>query len=124
MTHPALKTRICELFGIEHPIVQTGMGWVAGASLASATSAAGGLGIIASATMTFDELQSAIHRVNELTDKPFGVNLRSDTDDVVERIELLGREGVKVGSFALAPKPELVKRLQDLGVLVMPSDTL
>ena len=121
MTHPALRTRICDLFGIENPIVQTGMGWVAGASLASATSAAGGLGILASATMTFDELQSAIHRVKERTDKPFGVNLRSDTDDIIERIDLLGREGVRVGSFALAPKPELVKRLQDHGVLVMPS---
>ena len=52
----ALHTRVCELFGVEHPIVQTGMGWVAGARLTSATSAAGGLGILASATMTFDEL--------------------------------------------------------------------
>lgn len=121
MTHPVLRTRACELFGIEHPIVQTGMGWVAGARLTSATSAAGGLGILASATMTFDDLQQAIREVKERTDRPFGVNLRSDTDDVVERIDLLGREKVRVGSFALAPRPELVKRLQGHGVLVMPS---
>lgn len=121
MSHPALHTRVCELFGIEHPIVQTGMGWVAGARLTSATSAAGGLGILASATMTFEQLEHAIREVKERTDKPFGVNLRSDTDDVVERIDLLVREGVRVASFALAPKRDLVKRLQDHGVMVMPS---
>lgn len=121
MSHPALRTRICELFGIEHPIVQTGMGWVAGARLTSATSAAGGLGILASATMTFDELRTAIRAVKERTDKPFGVNLRSDAEDIEERIDLLGREAVRVGSFALAPRRDLVKRLQDHGVVVMPS---
>ena len=51
-----LRTPLTELVGIEHPIVQTGMGWVAGARLVSATANAGGLGILASATMTFDEL--------------------------------------------------------------------
>jgi len=121
VSHPALRTRICELFGIEHPIVQTGMGWVAGARLTSATSAAGGLGILASATMTFDELRTAIRAVKERTDKPFGVNLRSDAEDIEERIDLLGREAVRVGSFALAPRRDLVKRLQDHGVVVMPS---
>lgn len=121
MTHPALQTRACTLFGIEHPIVQTGMGWVSGARLTSATSAAGGLGILASATMTFDELCVAIREVKERTDRPFGVNLRSDADDIVERIDLLGREEVRVGSFALAPHRDLIKRLQDHGVVVMPS---
>jgi len=121
VTHPALQTRACTLFGIEHPIVQTGMGWVSGARLTSATSAAGGLGILASATMTFDELCVAIREVKERTDRPFGVNLRSDADDIVERIDLLGREEVRVGSFALAPHRDLIKRLQDHGVVVMPS---
>ena len=51
---PTLHTRLCDLFGVEYPIVQTGMGWVAGARLASATANAGGLGILAGATMTFD----------------------------------------------------------------------
>ncbi len=52
-----LRTPLTELIGIEHPVVQTGMGWVAGARLVSATSNAGGLGILASATMTLDELR-------------------------------------------------------------------
>jgi NAD(P)H-dependent flavin oxidoreductase YrpB (nitropropane dioxygenase family) len=75
MTHPALRTRLCELVGVEFPIVQTGMGYVAGASLAAATANAGGLGIIASATMDLGQLADAIARVKERTTRPFGVNL-------------------------------------------------
>lgn len=117
----ALKTRICELFGIEHPIVQTGMGWVSGARLTAATSAAGGLGILASATMTLAELERAIHDVRERTDKPFGVNLRTDQDDIDARIALLVREKVKVASFAQAPRKDVVARLKGAGVLTMPT---
>ena len=58
-----LRTPLTELVGIEHPVVQTGMGWVAGARLVSATSNAGGLGILASATMTLEELQTAVTKV-------------------------------------------------------------
>jgi NAD(P)H-dependent flavin oxidoreductase YrpB (nitropropane dioxygenase family) len=119
--HPALQTRACELFGIRYPIVQTGMGWVAGPPLAAATSAAGGLGILAAATMSLDELRRAIKEVRERTDAPFGVNMRADQGDVGERVDLLVREGVRVASFAMAPKQDLIKRLQDGGVLVMPS---
>ena len=53
---PRIRTALTRLVGIEHPVVQTGMGWVAGARLVSATANAGGLGILASATMTIDEL--------------------------------------------------------------------
>jgi len=121
VTHPTLHTQLCELFGVEYPIVQTGMGWVAGANLASATSNAGGLGILASATMTYDELAKAIHEVRSRTDRPFGVNLRSDQPDVDDRIALLVREGVTVASFAQAPGERLVKMLKDEGVVVMPT---
>ena len=117
----ALNTRACDLFGVQYPIVQTGMGWVAGARLTAATSAAGGLGILASATMSVPELTTAIASVKERTDKPFGVNLRSDQPDVDERIALLVREGVKVASFAQAPGERLVKTLKDQGVVVIPT---
>jgi len=117
----ALETDACRLFGVKYPIVQTGMGWVAGARLTAATSAAGGLGILASATMTYDELVTAIHNVKERTDKSFGVNLRSDQSDVDDRIALIVREGVKVASFAQAPGERLVKMLKDQGVVVMPT---
>ena len=103
-----LRTPLTELVGIEHPVVQTGMGWVAGARLVSATANAGGLGILASATMTLDELATAIKKVKAATDKPFGVNIRADAADAGDRVELMIREGVKVASFALAPKQELI----------------
>jgi len=116
-----LRTPLTELIGIEHPVVQTGMGWVAGARLVAATSNAGGLGILASATMTLDELATAVTKVQAATDKPFGINIRADAGDANDRIELLIREGVKVASFALAPKPELITRLKEAGVVVIPS---
>ncbi|MCU1699513.1 MAG: 2-nitropropane dioxygenase-like enzyme [Mycobacterium sp.] len=116
-----LRTPLTELIGIEHPVVQTGMGWVAGARLVAATSNAGGLGILASATMTLDELATAVTKVKAATDKPFGINIRADAGDANDRIELLIREGVKVASFALAPKPELIARLKEAGVVVIPS---
>jgi NAD(P)H-dependent flavin oxidoreductase YrpB (nitropropane dioxygenase family) len=116
-----LRTPLTELVGIEHPVVQTGMGWVAGARLVSATANAGGLGILASATMTLDELQTAVTKVKSATDKPFGINIRADAGDANERIDLLIREGVKVASFALAPKPDLIAKLKEAGVVVIPS---
>ena len=116
-----INTALTRLVGIEHPVVQTGMGWVAGARLVSATANAGGLGILASATMTIDELATAIAKVRAATDNPFGVNMRADAADAGDRVELLIREGVKVASFALAPKPELIARLKDAGVVVVPS---
>jgi NAD(P)H-dependent flavin oxidoreductase YrpB (nitropropane dioxygenase family) len=116
-----LRTPLTELVGIEHPVVQTGMGWVAGARLVSATANAGGLGILASATMTLDELSTAIKKVKAATDKPFGVNIRADAADAGDRVDLMIREGVKVASFALAPKQELIARLKEAGAVVVPS---
>jgi NAD(P)H-dependent flavin oxidoreductase YrpB (nitropropane dioxygenase family) len=116
-----LHTAICELFGVEHPIVQTGMGWVAGARLTSATSAAGGLGILAAATMTLPQLRTAIAEVKDRTDKSFGVNLRTDQPDIGERIDLLIRERVRVASFAQAPSRDIVAKLKDAGIVTMPT---
>jgi NAD(P)H-dependent flavin oxidoreductase YrpB (nitropropane dioxygenase family) len=116
-----LHTRLTELVGIPHPVVQTGMGWVAGARLVSATANAGGLGILASATMTLDELATAIGKVKAATDRPFGVNLRADASDAEDRVDLMIREGVKVASFALAPRQELIAKLKDAGAVVIPS---
>lgn len=116
-----IATRFTELVGVEYPVVQTGMGWVSGPALTSATSNAGGLGILASATMTYAELEAAVAKTKSLTGKPFGVNIRADATDAPERIDLLIREGVKVASFALAPKKELIAKLKDHGVVVIPS---
>jgi NAD(P)H-dependent flavin oxidoreductase YrpB (nitropropane dioxygenase family) len=119
--HPRLQNSLCDLLGIKYPIVQTGMGWVAGPKLVSATANAGALGILASATMDLDQLKSSIAEVKSRTTKPFGVNLRADSADVKDRISLMIDEGIKVASFAQAPKPELISRLKDAGVVVIPS---
>ena len=121
MIEQKLSTPLTELTGVKHPVVQTGMGWVAGPRLVSATANAGGLGILASATMTKDELEKAIVEVKGRTDAPFGVNLRADAADAPARCELLIEYGVKVASFALAPKPELIAKLKENGIVVIPS---
>lgn len=119
--HPALRTRATELFGVEHPIVQTGMGNVSDATLTAATANAGGLGILAAGLLSFDELKTAIDQIQAATDKPFGVNVRANQPDVHKRIDLMISAGVKVASFALAPKQDLIAKCKDAGLVVMPS---
>jgi NAD(P)H-dependent flavin oxidoreductase YrpB (nitropropane dioxygenase family) len=116
-----LRTALCSLTGVEYPIVQTGMGWVSGPELTAATANAGGLGILAAAVMDMAELRVALKEVRERTDRPFGVNLRADQPDIVDRCDLLVKEAVRVASFAMAPRRELVQRLKDGGVVVIPS---
>ena len=70
-----VTTRITELLGVEHPIVQAPMGWIARAQLASAVSNAGGLGIIETSSGQLDEVKEEIRKMRDLTDKPFGVNI-------------------------------------------------
>ncbi|MFJ3623314.1 NAD(P)H-dependent flavin oxidoreductase [Streptomyces iakyrus] len=121
MSDTAITTALTALVGVRTPIVQTGMGWVAGPRLVSAAADAGALGILASATMTPEQLRSAVREVRSRTDAPFGVNLRADASDAGERVRIILDEGVKVASFALAPRPELIARLKDAGVVVIPS---
>ncbi|MGW2561338.1 NAD(P)H-dependent flavin oxidoreductase [Streptomyces sp. NPDC001514] len=116
-----METALTELVGVEHPIVQTGMGWVAGPRLVSAAANAGALGILASATMTTDRLRASVREVTSRTDAPFGVNLRADAGDARERVRIIIDEGVRVASFALAPSRELIAELKDAGVVVIPS---
>ncbi|MGW7758866.1 NAD(P)H-dependent flavin oxidoreductase [Streptomyces violaceusniger] len=116
-----IATPLTKLVGVRHPIVQTGMGWVAGPRLVSATANAGALGILASATMTPDQLRAAVREVRSRTNAPFGVNLRADAGDAAERVRIIVEEGVRVASFALAPSRELIARLKDAGVIVIPS---
>lgn len=119
--HPALRTRLCDVAGVRYPLVQTGMGWVAGPRLVAATAAAGALGILASATMSLDELSAAVDDVRARTDAPFGVNLRTDSADVEARVQLLVDRRVRVASFAQAPRPEMVTRLKEAGLVVLPT---
>ena len=117
----SLHTRFCHLVGCRLPIVQTGMGWVSGANLTAATSAAGGFGILAAVTMTPDQLRAAVRSVHERTAAPFGVNFRADQPDLAERVAFVVAEGVRLVSFAGAPTKDAVARCHDAGVAVMPT---
>ena len=116
-----LDTRFCDLVGCRYPIVQTGMGWVSGAHLTAATSAAGGIGILAAITMTTDQLREAIAKVKSSTDAPFGVNLRAGQPDLAQRISLAVDQGVSLFSFAGAPTKDSIARIHDAGAVVMPT---
>ncbi|MEU6121205.1 nitronate monooxygenase [Streptomyces sp. NPDC047123] len=116
-----MDTPLTALVGVRYPIVQTGMGWVAGPRLVSATANAGALGILASATMTVEQLRTAVREVKSRTDAPFGINLRADAGDARDRVRIIVEEGVRVASFALAPSKELIAELKDAGVVVVPS---
>ena len=104
-----MKTKITELFDIEHPIIQGGMHYVGFAELAAAVSNAGGLGIITGLTQgTPDKLETEIRKCQELTDKPFGVNLTFlpslTPPDYPGLIEVIVNTGVKViYTYILSP---------------------
>ena len=116
-----IRTPLTELLGVRYPIVQSAMGYVSGPRLVMAVSNAGGLGILASATMSLAELRSAIKETAAGTNGPFGVNIRADAPDAGERVAAVIGAGVPVASFALAPKPELIAALKDAGVVTIAS---
>ncbi|CAN5309415.1 nitronate monooxygenase [soil metagenome] len=116
-----LRTRFCELVGCRYPIVQTGMGWVSGANLTAATSAAGGFGILAAVTMTPHQLRDAVRGVRQRTDASFGVNFRADQPDLADRLRFVTGEGVRLVSFAGAPTRDAITLVHDAGAVVVPT---
>ena len=119
--HPSLANDFTRAIGIKYPIVQTGMGWVAGPRLVAASAEAGILGLLASATMTVEQLGSALTEVRSRTDRPFGVNMRVDAADVEERLALMIAAGVTVASFVGAPNAKVVERCHAAGLFVIPT---
>jgi nitronate monooxygenase len=119
-----MKTRITELFDIEHPIIQGGMHYVGYAELASAVSNAGGLGIITGLTQpTPEDLAREIERCRQMTDKPFGVNLTFlpafFTPPYPEYIDAIISGGVKIVETAGRNPAEHLPRLQENGVKII-----
>lgn len=127
-----LRTPICDRLGIDYPIFQAGMGWVARAGLAAAVSEAGGLGVIgAGSTSTADELREEIRGVKARTDKPFGVDIlfaaiRAEgeavaryTDAVADMIDVVLDERVPVLISGLGSPKDAVGPAHDRGIYVM-----
>jgi NAD(P)H-dependent flavin oxidoreductase YrpB (nitropropane dioxygenase family) len=116
-----IRTALTELLGVRYPIVASAMGYVSGPRLVTAVSNAGGLGIIASATLSLAELRTAIKETAAGTTGPFGVNIRADAPDAGERVAAVIGAGVPVASFAQAPRRELIAALKDAGVITIAS---
>ena len=119
-----MKTRITELFGIKHPIIQGGMHYVGFAEMAAAVSNAGGLGIITALTLkTPEDLAKEIARCHEMTDKPFGVNITFlpiiNAPDYPGYIDAIINGGVKVVETAGRNPQEHLPKLQEAGVKVI-----
>src|SRR5210317_472648 len=119
-----MKTRITELFGIQHPIIQGGMHYVGYAELASAVSNAGGLGIITALTLaTPEKLAKEIARCHEMTDKPFGVNLTFlpgfSAPPYPEYIEAIIKGGVKIVETAGRSPEAYLPPMKETGIKVI-----
>lgn len=119
------KTRLCDLLGIEYPIIQGGMTWIANAELAAAVSNAGGLGLIspnAGAPLVpsmQENLRNQIRKAKALTDKPFGVNLPLAGPTIRELMDVVIEEGVRVMSCSAGNPRTHTQYLKDAGVTVL-----
>ena len=115
-----MKTKITELLGIEYPIFQGGMAWIAESTLAAAVSNAGGLGIIAGGSAPIDYLRDQIRRCKELTDKPFGVNIMLMSPNAEELAQLVIDEKVPVVTTGAGNPGKFMAAWKEAGVKVIP----
>ena len=115
-----MKTRITELFGIEYPIIQGGMAWVADYHLAAAVSNAGGLGLIGAASAPGDVVRTQIREAKKLTDKPFGVNIMLMSPEADEVAKVIVEEGVKVVTTGAGNPEKYMAAWKEAGVKVIP----
>lgn len=114
------RGKVAEMLGIEYPVFQGGMAWVADAQLAAAVSEAGGLGIIAAGNADGDYVRGEIRKAKELTDKPFGLNimlLSPFADDVAH---IVAEEGVSVVTTGAGNPAKYMKLWKDAGIKVFP----
>lgn len=117
-----LHTPLCDLLGCRYPVVQTAMGWVAGAELVAATCNAGGFGFLAGATIAADRIESEIVRVRELTgDKPFGLNFHMFQPNAQQLLDLAIRHRVRAVSYGRGPDKKTIGRLREAGIVCMPT---
>ena len=115
-----MKTRITELLGIDYPIIQGGMAWVAEHHLAAAVSEAGGLGIIGAASAPAEIVREEIRKAKELTDKPIGVNIMLMNPNAPEVAKVVLEEGVKVVTTGAGNPAKFMKDFKEAGVKVIP----
>ncbi len=115
-----IRTALCDLLGIEYPIIQGGMAWVATAELAAAVSEAGGLGVIGSGAAPPDWLREQLHKTRALTKKPFGVNVMLLSPYLEEIMGILLDQPVAVVTTGAGNPAKYVPALRELGTKVIP----
>lgn len=115
-----LKTAICDLFGIEHPIIQGGMAHLGTAELVSAVSNAGGLGIIGAGSYEPDWVRQQIHQTRQQTSKPFGVNIIMISPFVKQVVEVVLEEKVAVVTLGAGNPGIYIHQFKEAGIKVMP----
>lgn len=115
-----MKTRLSELLRIQYPLLQGAMAWIADASLASAVSAAGGLGIIAGGNAPAEYIRGEIHKVRDVTDKPFGVNVMLLSPNAADLAALVVEESVPVVTTGAGNPGPYMAAWKDAGIRVLP----
>ena len=115
-----MKTRITELFGIEYPIIQGGMAWVADYHLAAAVSNAGGLGLIGAASAPGDVVRTQIREAKKLTDKPFGVNIMLMSPFAEDIAQLVTEEKVAAVTTGAGNPEKYMAQWKAAGIKVIP----
>ena len=115
-----MKTRVTELLGIEYPIIQGGMAWVAEHNLAAAVSEAGGLGLIGGASAPGEVVREEIRKARELTKKPFGVNVMLMSPYADDVAKVVGEEGIKVVTTGAGIPNKYMGMWKEAGVKVIP----
>ncbi len=112
--------RVVKLLGIEYPVIQGGMAWVADADLAAAVSNGGGLGIIAAGSMPPDILEQQIIKARSLTNRPFGVNIMLLSPTADDALEVVAKNMVSVVTTGAGSAGKVIERLKPLGTIVIP----
>ena len=115
-----MKTRITEMLGIEYPIIQGVMAWVAEHHLAAAVSEAGGLGLIGGASAPGEVVREEIRKAKELTKKPFGVNVMLMSPHADDVAKVVVEEGVKVVTTGAGNPAKYMKMWKEAGIIVIP----
>ncbi len=113
-----MKTRITEMLGVEYPIVQAPMGWIARGNLASAMSNAGGLGIIETSSGELDNIRDEIRKMRELTDKPFGVNIAQAFVRDPSIVDFIVDQGIKFATTSAGDPNRYCGPLKEAGLTV------
>jgi len=116
-----MKTRITELLGIKHPIIQGAMSWVSFPPLVAAVSNAGGLGILGAAFMSPEELKENIRKIKKLTDKPFGVNFMANNPLIDDLLDVIIEEKVPVASYGVGNPQRILERTKPHGIINLPT---